>query len=202
VGTATARFTAPYGITTDGTSLFITDISTCKIRKLNLGTGIVTTLAGSSTSGTSDGFGSQAQFNFPLGITTDGTNLYVTDVANCTIRKVIIDTGEVTTLAGNPGHWGTTDGPLTDARFNYPVGITIDGNNLFIADQYSHTIRKLSIDTGIVSTLTGKPGIFGSDDGRLLDSTFFYPFGITYAQDNHSLFVTDWANNAIRMIIQ
>ena len=67
-------------------------------------------------------------------ITIDGTNLYVTDSWNETIRKVVISTGIVTTLAGSAGLSGSTDGTGSAARFNYPYGITTDGANLYVVD--------------------------------------------------------------------
>jgi len=57
------------------------------IRKIVISTGVVTTLAGSSA-GAIDATGTSAQFYFPRGITTDGTNLYVADTDNHRIRKI------------------------------------------------------------------------------------------------------------------
>ena len=72
---------------------------------------IVTTLAGTpGQSGSADNTGAAARFNEPCHITTDGTNLYVADTDNHTIRKIVIATGEVTTLAGVAGQSGSADG--------------------------------------------------------------------------------------------
>lgn len=196
-----ASFMFPFGMTTDGENLYITDISRCNIRKLDIRTGAVVTLAGSGHEGSADGVGTEAEFNFPAGITTDGKNLYVTDVANSTIRKIVIQSGEVNTLAGTPGNWGVTDGLATEALFNYPSGIAIDGNDLFVTDTNNHTIRKISLATGMVSTLAGKAGELGSSDGDLLDSRFFSPFGIMCDQINHIVYVTDAGNQSIRKVL-
>ena len=73
----------------------------------------------------------------------DGTNLYVADTYNHTIRKVVISTGVVTTLAGTAGTSGTTDATGTSAKFNLPIGTTTDGTNLYVVDRYNHAIRKI-----------------------------------------------------------
>ena len=104
-------------------------------------TGVLTTLAGSS-SGSTDAAGTSASFNHPRGITTDGTNLYVADYSNNRIRKIVISTGVVTTLAGSTN--GTTDHTTgTSAKFFYPRGITTDGTNLYVSDTGNHRIRKI-----------------------------------------------------------
>jgi hypothetical protein len=140
-GTGTsARFNYPEGITTDGTNLYVADSSNHKIRKIVISTGVVTTLAGSSL-GFTDATSASARFYFPRGITTDGTNLYVADTSNYKIRKIVISTGVVTTLAGSS--YGSTDATGTSASFKYPRGITTDGTNLYVADQSNHRIRKI-----------------------------------------------------------
>jgi hypothetical protein len=115
------------------------------IRKIVISTGAVTTLAGgsASTPGSADGTGRAARFYSPWGITTDGTNLFVTDDRNYTIRKIVIATGAVTTLVGSAGTPGSADGTGSAARFNFPTGITTDGINLFVADNGNNTIREI-----------------------------------------------------------
>ena len=101
----------------------------------------VTTLAGSS-SGNTDATGTSATFNYPKGITTDGTNLYVADQSNHRIRKIVISTGVVTTLAGQSDN-GSTDATGTSASFYEPMRITTDGTNLYVVDSSNHRIRKI-----------------------------------------------------------
>ena len=197
IGSA-ARFNSPKGITIDGINLYITDQYT--IRKLVIATGEVTTLAGLAyNTGSTDGIGSVARFSSPDGISTDGTNLYVAESNNHTIRKIVIATGEVTTIAGLAGSDGSTDGTGSSARFYYPTGITCDGQNLFITDSRNHTIRMIVISTGEVTTIAGLAGSEGSTDGRGSSARFHYPSGITC--DGQNLFITDSWNDTIRMIV-
>ena len=102
------------------------------IRKIVISTGVVTTIADT---------GVLVSYNVPLGITTDGTNLYVAQMGSNKIHKIVISTGVVTTIAG--GLYGSTDGVGTSASFKNPTGITTDGTSLYVADQYNHKIRKI-----------------------------------------------------------
>lgn len=196
VGTA-AQFSYPYGITTDGTYLYVTENGNHTIRKIEISTGTVTTLSGTVlTSGSNDGIGTAASFYIPYGITTDGINLYVADLGNSTIRKVIIATGEVSTLAGSAGLTGIEDGVGTEARFNGPMGITTDGTNLYVTDHNNHSIRKIVIATSEVTTIAGSGGISGYLDANGTDARFMHPNDLT--SDGISLFVT--GSNTIRQI--
>ena len=143
-GTGTsASFFSPNGITTDGTNLYVAERNNHLIRKIVISTGVVTTLAGTGSTGSANGTGTSSSFNYPRGITRDGTNLYVADSDNQLIRKIDISTGAVTTLAGT-GSSGSTDNTTgTSASFNSPMGITTDGTNLYVSDTYNHLIRKI-----------------------------------------------------------
>ncbi len=191
-----ASFDLPTGITTDGTHLYVADAFNKKIRKIEVATSVVTTLAGSGSSESIDGTGAAASFNRPTGITTDGTHLYVTDKYGNKIRKIVIATGVVTTIAGS-GSQGSADGTGAAAKFNYPSNITTDGAHLYVADSRNHKIRKIEIATGVVSTLAGGDG-YGSDDGVGTAARFREPTGIT--TDGFALYVTDAGNNTIRKI--
>ena len=98
-----ARFGDPNGIAVAGTTVYVTDANNT-IRKIT-STGVVTTLAGTpDVAGGADGTGAAAQFNFPSGVAADSKgNVYVADLNNCTIRKIVAATGVVTTLAGTAG---------------------------------------------------------------------------------------------------
>src|SRR3989304_8804577 len=89
-----SRFNSPRGIAVYGNNLFVTDKYNHTIRKIDLYTKSVTTIAGyPGRVGVNDGIGSNARFYFPEGIATDGVYLYVADAGNHVIRKVEINSG-------------------------------------------------------------------------------------------------------------
>jgi hypothetical protein len=194
IGTS-ASFNNPYGITTDGTNLYVTDSNNHRIRKIVIDNGTVTTLAGQSDNGSTDATGTSASFYKPREITTDGTNLYVVDFGNHRIRKIVISTGVVTTLAGSSQ--GSTDGTGTSASFDAPYGITTDGTNLYVAESGEHKIRKIVISTGVVTTLAGSSqGNVNTAPGT--SARFYRPQGIT--TDGTNLYVVG-DNHRIRKIV-
>ena len=199
-GTGTAaRFYSPIGITTDGENLYVADAGNNRIRKIVIDNGTVTTLAGSSQGYSDNAIGTSASFNGPRGITTDGENLYVVDYGNHLIRKIVISTGAVTTLAGTAGTYGSADNTTgTSASFKNPWGITTDGTNLYVADMKNYTIRKIVISTGAVTTLAGTPGSLGNADNAIgTSASFNWPIGIT--TDGTNLYVTE--THSIRKIV-
>jgi hypothetical protein len=130
--------------------------------------GVVSTFAGTAgTFGSTDGMGAAARFSGPEGVATDSAgNVYVADGGNSTIRK-ITPTGVVTTLAGTAGMTGSTDGVGAAARFNFPLGVAVDGaGNVYVADNGNETIRKIT-PAGVVTTIVGRPGEFGYAPGPL-----------------------------------
>jgi hypothetical protein len=209
-GTGTAaRFNQGWDVTSDGTNLYLSDVSNNKIRKIVISTGVVTTLAGpapgATTSGDADATGNAARFNSPRGMTTDGINLYVADTGNHKIRKIVISTGVVTTIAGPAAGTvvtGDTDGTGNAARFAYPAGITTDGTNLFVADTNNHKIRKVVISTGVVTTIGGPAQgtvTFNDTDATGNASRFKNPNSIT--TDGTNLYILDTNNYKIRKMV-
>jgi len=195
-----ALFYGPKSLVSDGTNLYVNDTFNHTIRKVVIASGATTTLAGyAGTSGTTDGSGSAARLYVPFGIAYDGTNLFVSDTGNQTIRKVT-PLGVVTTLAGTAGTSGITDATGTSAKFNNPAGIVSDGTNLFVADSSNHTIRKIVILGGVVTTLAGVAGTSGSTDGTGAAALFSTPIGLTI--DNAgNLYVVDQNYTKIRKVV-
>ena len=149
-------FNSPSGITTDGANLYVTDTGSNTIRIIVISTGESSIFAGSTSgsAGSTNGTGTEALFNGPTDITTDGTNLFVADKGNNAIRKIVISTGAVTLFAGSStGASGSTDGTGTAALFSGPSGITTDGTNLYVSDAGNNSIRKIVISTAAVTTL-------------------------------------------------
>jgi MBG domain/Immunoglobulin I-set domain/PKD domain/Immunoglobulin domain/NHL repeat len=149
-------------------------------------------------SGTSDGFGTNAQFGFPSGLAVDGAgNVYVPDIAN-TIRK-ITPAGVVSTLAGMAWVSGTNDGPGSSARFNLPDRLAVDANgNVYVGDSGNNTIRKIT-PAGVVSTLAGMPGVAGSKDGIGSAARFSGPEGVA-VDTAGNVYVGDSGNGTIRKV--
>ena len=195
-GTGTeAKFSAPLGIAIDSNNnLYVTDSYNYKVRKITPA-GVVTTFAG-STIGYTDGMGSDAQFDRPMGIAIDTNgNLYLADINNKKIRK-ITSSGLVSTLAGSIN--GNADGIGTVAQFANPLGVAVDQQgNVYVADMDNQSIRKIT-PYGIVSTFTGASG-GGYLDGPCSTAKFRNPTGV--ATDlNGNLYIADELNNKIRKI--
>ena len=194
IGTA-AQFDYPHHIAIDTSgNLYVTDHNNHKIRKITP-EGVVTTFAGSGALGDDDGTAAAASFNKPTGITLDASgNVYVADGLNHKIRKITPE-GEVSTLAGSAE--GYEDGTGAAAKFNYPLGITIDtSGNLYVADNGNHRIRKIT-PLGVVTTFAGRYRSFA--DGLGTAAYFTSPTGITI-DTSGNLYVVDYQNYRIRKI--
>src|SRR5262249_22018334 len=151
-------------------NLYVADTANSTIRKLVIATGAVTTLAGAAGQlGSADGTGPAASFRYPSAAAVDGTgNVYVSDAGNSTIRKIVVATGAVTTLAGAARQTGSADGTGIAARFSNPYGVAVDGaGHLYVADTGNGTIRRIDIQTAAVSTIVGSPGQIGVAVGAL-----------------------------------
>jgi hypothetical protein len=182
-------------------NLYVADTNNHVIRKITPN-GAVSTYAGKSgTSGYADGQGSNARFNYPVGLAIDSAgNLYVSDSYNHRIR--IIPTtgasaGTVSLFAGS-GAATLVDAKGALASFYYPQYVSTDSaGNVYVADSYNHAIRKIIAD-GTVSTLAGSttPGIA---DGKGAAAGFRYPWGLTTDRLGN-VYVADRNNHAIRKI--
>lgn len=177
----------------DSGNLFATDRET--VRKITPA-GEMTTLAGSfGLRGNVDGTASAARFNRLGGIARDSAgNLYVADTVEHTIRK-ITPAGIVTTLAGQAGAEGRTDGDASVARFRQPTGVAVDSTGIiFIADTGNELIRRIS-PNGNVTTIGGLAGAFGGADGIGGDARFSSPHDIA-VDSAGTLFITNRSPDA------
>ena len=180
-----AKFKYPFDLVYAGGKLYVADILASAIRQVDVGTGEVKTIAGElNVAGTGDGVGAAAHFKFLSGgdgagggIATDGTNLYVADTYNFSIRKILIATGEVTTLAG--GTKGSVNGVGVNAQFQMPIGLTYDNGFVYVADSGDSTIRRVDVKTGEVTGFMGLSMQVGAVDGDAATATFTSPIRVT-----------------------
>jgi hypothetical protein len=139
----TARFHSPRGLAAapDG-SLYVADSGNHTIRRI-APDGRVTTVAGEAgVAGSNDGIGSAAHLNTPSGLAVDAAgNVYIADTGNHTIRR-LSPNGLLETIAGTPGVAGFTDGDALSAQFRGPVGLTLLGDSLYVADTSNNAIRR------------------------------------------------------------
>ena len=205
---ALARFNQPLGITADragaggaAVNIFVADTQSHTIRQIVVATGVVTTLAGTGTSGAVNGTGTLASFNHPDALVTNaaGTTVYVADTFNHVIRAITVPGGVVTTVAGTASLAGQGEGTGTAATFDNPAGIALDGSgNLLVADTFNHTIRSITLPGGVVSTYAGLADVSGITDGLATAARFNFPSGITFSSFSANVYVVDTNNQVIR----
>ncbi|MFY7734109.1 MAG: PKD domain-containing protein [Bacteroidia bacterium] len=200
-----AQLNEPTSITIDSSgSLYLADRNNHRIRKVNVNTGIITTVAGNGvySYGGDSAAATNAYIWLPSGVTLDSQgNFYIADQGNHRIRKVNANTGIITTVAGNGISGFEGDGGLAIAANLYsPSSVAVDvSGNLYIAS--NNKIRKVNVNTGIISTVAGNgiPG-FSGDGALAIDANLSDPTGLNFDKFGN-LYIADQGNNRIRKIM-
>ena len=106
--------------------------------------------------------------------------MFIADRYNHRVRKVTVSTGIITTFAGTGSQsYSGDNGPATSAALNSPFGVVLDTtDNVYITDQYNLRIRKVTISTGIISTIAGGAGGYSGDGGPATSAGLYFPAGI------------------------
>lgn len=195
-------------------NIFIADTGDNKIRKVDIATGNISTVAGTGvpcadpTTACGDGglaTAPGADLNFPEGVVVDGSgNIFIADTSDQRVREVTAADSKINAFAGN----GTVcadpttacgDGAAaTSAQLHLPIGLFLDGSNLYIADSADFRIREVT--GGNISTVAGD-GTQGFDgDGNPATSAELdTPSGV-FVDSSHNLFIADQNNDAIRKV--
>jgi len=201
---ANARFWAPAGVAVPSPkdyTIYVADSGNGTVRKIvpSDSDWAVSTVAGFSSAGSSNGIQLTALFSSPAGIAVDTAgNAFVADTLNHVIRKVTAS-GMVTTFAGSAGNPGSADGSGTSARFYAPQAIAVDSAGfVYVADTLNHAIRKITA-AGTVSTLAGLAGVAGAFDGSGASARFYNPQALT-VDNSGTVYVADTFNHLIRKI--
>jgi DNA-binding beta-propeller fold protein YncE len=206
-GPATAAtLNEPAALAVDGRgNLYIADQSNNRVRKVDLTTGIMTTVAGTGETGyTGDGMpATEAGVSGPSGLTLgpDG-DLYIADTFSGRIRRVDPATGIISTVAGDGGEYRFSGLPNEfSTSLSRPYGIALDrAGNLLITDSDSHLIRRWDRKKKIITRMAGSgQAQFAGDGGDPLAGSLNYPFGVV-VDEAGNVYIADTFNHRIRMI--
>ncbi|MGB7267140.1 MAG: Ig-like domain repeat protein, partial [Terracidiphilus sp.] len=227
-----AELYLPSGVAVDGAgNMYIADSGHNRIRMVCAsatsatiqgtscaGAGIISTIAGNGNpSYTGDGgAAANATLNNPADVALDGAgNLYIADSGNGVIRVITAATGTITTVAGNAS--GTICGSSSDAvgdgcaatqaKFNQPEGVTLDGSgNLYIADTSNHRIREVSAATGTITTIAGNgfangngTGGYNGDGIAATSAELNFPYAVAFDAAGN-MYIPDSRNDRVREV--
>lgn len=203
---AAARFNGPSRLCAIGATLYVADASNRQLRAIDVNTGAVSTVTGSSSAAaaTVDGPLASARFRALSGLACDarGRRVFVADSTAHTLRVVDLGAGMVSTLSGRDTMSGPADGPVADALFRGPRGLWLsgDGRALYVADQSNHGIRRVDLAAMRVETIVGSPsrngGLVAGTTYPIEDATLYFPTALV--GDERDLWVL--ADDALHVI--
>lgn len=195
---AVARFGYIYDMIVDDDILYIAEGT--GIRKMDIATLTVSTIAGSATAGFADGAALTAKFNNVAAIAMDkNKNLYIADWNNNRIRR--LSNGSVITIAGD-GTAAVKNGIGTKAQLENPRALAVNNDMTFIyfSDSYVNFMRKINLSTAEVSHFSGDLTQSGSQDGPVETATYFQPKGFAYSKNTDAFFIADYLNCKVRKV--
>jgi hypothetical protein len=203
-----AELENPVAVAVDASgNIFISDTANNRVRMVTASTGIISTIAGTGTAGFSGdgGAATSAMINGPEGIAVDTSgNAYFADVGNSVIRKITVSTGIISTIAGTGrGGFSGDGGPATSAELSGPASVAVDpAGNVYIGDENNEAVRKVTVSTGIISTIAGRGGL---TPPTAATNTFFATlagvavdiFGNVYVSDSQQSVVDQISPNGV-----
>ncbi len=205
----TAQFFRPQGMTRVGAhDLYVCDTENHLLRRVDLKTGVVSTVAGTGKQGHArvpEGPGTKTALSNPWDVLhVPGVGLVIANAGTHQLWRLDLKTGMVGAWAGN-GHEQRFDhASLMNAAFAQPSGLATDGRSLFVADSESSSIVRVGLPNGPVETWAGankKPRDlfhFGDEDGKGLGRRFQHPLGVAIADG--VLYVADSYNHKIKAV--
>ena len=201
-------------------NLYISDNADNRVRKVSALTGIITTVAGNGTQCVSPtascgdgGLAVSANLYYPNATAVDAAgNLFIADRGDNRIRKVSATTGYISTVAGtgtacaNPTSACGDGGLAISANLNAPIDLALDGaGNLFIADYNDNRVRKVTLTTGVISTVAGNgvscssPTATCGDGGTATSANLHLVRGIAFDTAGNG-YISDMSDNRIRRV--
>jgi hypothetical protein len=192
----------PSGVAVGNGALFIADTNNHRVRRVNLTSCVIDTVAGGGTAGFAgdNGQATSAMLNGPRGVAVDSGILFIADTNNHRIRSVDLSTGLITTVAGSGDFTFGGDGGLaTSAGINGPFKVAVATGGLFIADRGNNRIRRVDLSTGIIDTVAGNGvAAFSGDGGLATAASLYLPDDMVVG--NGTLFIADRQNARVRRV--
>jgi streptogramin lyase len=186
-------------------NLFVADAGNHAIRRLDAGTGLLTTFAGTGRPGYSGDGGpaGRAQLNSPISLQfSPAGDLFIADIGNQVIRRVDGPTGRITTFSGTGRPGPTPDGsPIAGTPLEGPRSLDFDSaGNLWLVTREGNQVLKFDLAKGVIRIAAGAgPKGFTGDDGPAREATFAGPKNIAVAPDG-DVYIADTDNDAIRRL--
>lgn len=182
-------------------NLYLAETGNHVIRKVDTA-GDITTVAGTGTQGFGgdNGPATAALLDSPQGLALGGSSLYIADTHNHRIRKLDLDSGTITTIAGSTAGFSGDNGPASAAQLNLPTALALGANSLYIADTQNHRIRKLNLTTGTITTVAGNGTQgFSGDGGPAISASIDSPAGLA-VDAAQNIYLADAHNHRVRKI--
>ncbi|BDC48031.1 hypothetical protein F183_A03470 [Bryobacterales bacterium F-183] len=197
----------PQGVAVDRQgNIYISDTSDSRIRKIAAADGKISTVAGTGRAGFTgnSGVATELRLNRPTGLVIDPTGkiLYFVDRSNYRVRRVDLETGQMTTIAGNGTSRASGDGEAATRAGMSPYSLALEPSNpdvLYVVEAANNRIRKITLSTGIITGFAGNGTAgFSSDNGPALNAQLSFPLAI--ASDGKVAYIADWGNSLLRKV--
>lgn len=198
-----ARFFSTHYITSYNGNLIVSDYEIGVLRKIDLASGVVSTLAGTPGAlGSVDGDAlTVAQLNQPYGLVVHGDYLYFIERTAALVRGMNLLTNEVFTVMGAVNTQGSADGDKTTGRLNNPYALTALGNYLYVTSNDSGTLRKIDITdphNATITTIAGTDGLQGYANGTGAGVRTFSATGLT--NDGKYVYFSERGSSTVRRL--
>jgi DNA-binding beta-propeller fold protein YncE len=193
----------PFGVAVDATgNVYVADRNNNKVRKFDSSGVEQASVAGTGEAGyNGDGIAATtAQLDSPRGVAWSNGNLFIADSGSHIVRKVILSSGIISTVAGIPQKPGVAvnGGSATLATLFVPTGVATDGaGNLYIADSMNQQIRKVNAADGMIVAVAGVAGVTGNNNGPVSTATLNSPLGVAVNSAGTLVYIADEGNNRI-----
>ena len=196
-----ATFYRPQGMALAGDSLYVADTENHLLRRVDLKSRTVETIAGTGQQSREyfkSGPARSVALSSPWDLQLVGRVLYIAMAGPHQIWKLDLDKNEVSTFAGS-GREARLDGSLLESGFAQPSGMATNGKTLYVADSESNIIRAIDISGGSVKTLVGGDLFeFGDVDGSGDEVRLQHPLGLLSYGDK--LLIADTYNHKIKQL--